>query len=271
MRLAAMLVGSLAGAAPAARPAPHAGGVHAAPTTTPPSSLRFEIVVPRSLRAEPLTGRAFIFVSRDSTPEPRLQAGGMVSVPFFGTDVEQLPAGASAVVDARAVGYPLRHLDALRAGDYYVQAMISVYTRFARADGHTIWAHMDEWEGQGFNTAPGTLLSGVRRIHVDPASHTPIRLELSRMLPPVQVPPDDRYVKRIRIESPILTKWWGHPMYLGAVIFAAAGIRRAPGRAIPDDLGTGTFHACGALWLQVGRSHRVRSPTHDAHRADHRA
>jgi len=230
MHLAAILVGSLTGVAPA----PPAASV-------PPAPLRFEVVVPRALRAEPLTGRVFVFISRDSTREPRLQAGGMVSVPFFGTDVEQLPAGENAVVDRRAVGYPLRHLDDLRTGDYYVQALVSVYTKFARADGHTIWAHMDEWEGQEFNTAPGTLVSSVRRIHIDPASQTAIHIEVSRTLPPVDVPPDDRYVKRIRMQSAILTKWWGHPMYLGAVVLLPRGYDEHPDVRYPTIWEQGHF------------------------------
>jgi putative esterase len=149
-------------------------------------------------------------------------------VPFFGADIEQLPAGTPAVVDRHAVGYPLRSLDRVPAGDYYVQALVSVYTKFPRADGHTIWAHMDEWEGQQFNTAPGTLVSTVRRVHVDPYHAGALRLEVSRVLPAVQVPPDDRYVKRIRIESQILTRWWGHPMYLGAVVLLPKGYDEHP-------------------------------------------
>ncbi len=189
---------------------------------------RFDIVVSPALRQEPVTGRVFVFLTRDSAREPRLQAGGVVSVPFFGTDVDALAAGRPAVVDRAALGYPLRSLDALPPGDYYVQALLSVYTRFSRADGHTIWAHMDEWEGQEFNPAPGSLVSEVRRIHIDPRRATRVRLELTRALPPVEVPPDDQYVKRIRIKSEILSKWWGHPIYLGAVVLLPRGYDEHP-------------------------------------------
>lgn len=200
------------------------------PRTSDPTrpATRFEIVVPRAIRAEPVTGRLFVFLARDSAREPRLQAGGMVSVPFFGKDVSELPAGTAGVVDPTAVGYPYPSLDQLPAGDYYVQAMVSVYTKFPRADGHTIWAHMDEWEGQQFNTAPGTLVSAVRRVHVDPRRGINLRLEISRVLPPVVVPADDPYVKRIRIQSKILTQWWGHPMYLGAVVLLPKGYDAHP-------------------------------------------
>lgn len=195
--------------------------------------LRFEVVVPRSLRAEPLTGRVFVFLSKDSTPEPRLDAGGMVSIPFFGQDVDSLPAGVPAIVSRTSLGYPYRSLDQLPAGDYYLQALVSVYTRFARADGHTIWAHMDEWEGQQFNEAPGSLVSAVRRVHLDPRMAGRIRIELSSILPPVVVPPDDQYVKRVKIKSEILSRWWGHPIYLGAVVLLPKGFDAHPDLRYP--------------------------------------
>jgi hypothetical protein len=97
-------------------------------TTAP----RVEVVVPASIHAEPITGRAFVVFSHDSTPEPRLPAGGMVSVPFFGQDVDQLAPGTPGVIDERSQGYPLQSMASLRPGDYYAQAIVSVYTRFAR-------------------------------------------------------------------------------------------------------------------------------------------
>ena len=198
----------------------------------------FDVVVSPALLKVAATGRVFIVLARDSAPEPRLEAGGVVSVPFFGKDVEGLRPGVAVVVDRTALGYPIRSLDALPAGDYYVQALLSVYTKFARADGHTIWAHMDEWEGQQFNSAPGSLVSAVRRAHVDPRGGSRIRLELTRALPPVDIPPDDQYVKRIRIKSEILSKWWGHPIYLGAVVLLPRGYDEHPDIRYP------------AAWLQ---------------------
>jgi hypothetical protein len=198
-------------------------------TATP----RVEVVVPASVHAEPLTGRVFVFFSHDSTSEPRLQAGGMVSVPFFGQDVDQLAPGTPGVIDLNSQGYPLQSMASLPPGDYYAQAIVSVYTKFARADGHTIWAHMDEWEGQQFNTAPGTLVSGIQRVHVDAAGAVSAHFEVARALPPVQMPPDDKYVKRVKIQSQILTKWWGHPIYLGAVVLLPKGYDEHPNEKYP--------------------------------------
>ena len=51
------------------------------------------------------------------------------------------------------------------------------YTKFSRADGHVIWVHNDQWEGQQFNTSPGNLVSDVQRVHWDPQARTRIRAE----------------------------------------------------------------------------------------------
>ena len=37
-------------------------------------------------------------------------------------------------------------------------------------------------------------------------------------MPAVQVPPDTKWVRRLKIESPLLTKFWGRPVYLGATV-----------------------------------------------------
>ena len=45
-----------------------------------------------------------------------------------------------------------------------------------------------------------------------------IKLVADQALPPIPVPADTKYVKRIKFQSPSLTKFWGRPIYLGAVV-----------------------------------------------------
>jgi S-formylglutathione hydrolase FrmB len=200
------------------------------------ASPRFEITVPRSVRAEPLTGRVFVFLTTDSTREPRFQGGALgANAPFFGVDVAQLAPGTPAVIDAHTLGFPVRSLAELPAGDYYVQALANVYTELHRADGHVIWAHVDRWEGQQMTTSPGNLVSAVEKIHLDPAAPRTVRLTLGTVLPPVTVPPDTKWVRRIRIRSQLLTRFWGRPMYLGAVVLLPKGYDEHPDVYYPVD------------------------------------
>ncbi len=178
---------------------------------------RFEISYAASAGAGPLTGRVFVMISRDAQHEPRL-AVGRIGVPFFGRDIEKLTAGSSAVIDAGDPGTPVESLRGIPAGEYTVQAVINVYSEFRRADGHVVWMHDDQWEGQRWNRSPGNLYSRPVRVTLDPAHGYRVKLLCDQVIPPVEVPPDDRYVRRFKIQSRILTKFWGRPIYLGATV-----------------------------------------------------
>ncbi len=192
---------------------------------TPPK-LRVEISFPASAHADPITGRAYVMITRSlditvggrvQTVEPRLQIG-RTGVPFFGRDIERLPPGRPVVIDETDLGSPVESLRDVPPGDYFVQAMINIYSEFRRADGHVVWMHDDQWEGQRWNISPGNLYSRVERVRIDPKAGGVIRLVADQVIPPVQIPPDTNYVKRFKFQSPMLTKFWGRPIYLGAVV-----------------------------------------------------
>ncbi|MGD2151892.1 MAG: alpha/beta hydrolase-fold protein [Gemmatimonadales bacterium] len=196
--------------------------------------LRFEIVYPADLDAGPLDGRLLLVIARTDRREPRFQVGwGLSTQPIFGVDVEGLQPGEPAVIDASTRGFPVKSIAEIPAGDYYVQAVLNVYTTFERADGHTIKAHMDQWEGQQWNISPGNLLSDVERLHIDPASNEPLCLTLSRKIPPIPAPQDTKYVKHIKFRSEILSEWWGYDIYLGAVVVTPEGFDEHPDARYP--------------------------------------
>ena len=124
-------------------------------------------------------------------------------------------------------GHPVASLRDLPAGDYWVQPFVNVYTEFARADGHTVWLHMDQWEGQNWKPLAGQPLRRSRaRCTSIPASSAPIRLVADKVIPPVQVPADTDTVKRIKIQSQILTKVVGPADLPRRDDPAAEGLRR---------------------------------------------
>ena len=197
---------------------------------------QFQISFSSSVHETPITGRVFLFLTTDGSREPRFQSGGTgADAPFFGKDVEGLRAGDTATIDASTLGYPVRSITAIPPGDYYVQALLNVYTEFRRADGHTIWAHMDQWEGQQFADSPDNLVSAIRKIHIDRSTPFTIRLELSRVLPSVEAPPDTEWIRHVKIQSKLLTEFWGRPMYLGAVVLLPKGYDAHPDVNYPVD------------------------------------
>ncbi len=198
------------------------------------ANTRFEITFPASLNAEPITGRLFVMISKSNRVEPRLQAGSyQASVPFYGVDVDALKPGANAVIDSSTLGYQVESLSKLPAGEYYVQALLNVYTQVHRKDGHTIWVHWDQWEGQQWNRSPGNLVSEVQRVRLDPAAGFNIKLNLTKKLPPVEVPPDTEWVKRVKIQSKMLSEFWGRPVYLGATLLLPKGFTQNPNQKYP--------------------------------------
>src|SRR5688572_31945397 len=132
-----------------------------------PSRPRFEITVPPSVHSQPITGRVFVMIARADSIEPRLQIGRTGS-PFFGRDIERLSPGSAAVIDATDLGFPLESLTEVPARDYFVQAVVNVYSEFRRSDGHVVWMHDDQWEGQQFQRSPGNLYSAIQRVKLDP-------------------------------------------------------------------------------------------------------
>ncbi|MBZ5497021.1 MAG: esterase family protein [Acidobacteriia bacterium] len=231
--------------------------VSSQPAATLAASSKFEVSFPSALDQGPITGRVFVVISKSGQGEPRNQAGGYgQSVPFFGIDVDALKSGQSVVVDASVLGYPLKNLNEIPAGDYYVQAVINVYTEVHRKDGHTIWVHMDQWEGQQWNRSPGNLLSDVQKVHLDPVAGFDVRLSCSKKIPPVQVPTDTALVKRLKIQSRMLSEFWGYPIYLGATVLLPKGFDQNPNQKYPAVYIQGHF----SLGAPFGFNERAQPP-----------
>jgi hypothetical protein len=191
-----------------------------------PARLRFAVSYPETLAKGPLDGRLLLLLSTDASAEPRFQISDTdvaKSQQVFGIDVLGWKPGEAKVFDASVLGYPAEALGDVKAGGYRVQALLHRYETFHRADGHVVKLPMDRGEGQQWNRAPGNLLSSPRELAVDPARDETLRLELDQAIPEIPPPADTKFVKHIRIQSERLTKFWGRPMHLGAVVLLPAG------------------------------------------------
>jgi hypothetical protein len=87
----------------------------------------FQISYPASAHAGPLTGRAYIMISRANEKEPRLSVG-RTGVPVFGRDFEGVAPGEPITIDSDDLGSPVDSLADIPAEDYYVQAVINIYS-----------------------------------------------------------------------------------------------------------------------------------------------
>ncbi|HXV90806.1 MAG TPA: hypothetical protein VD707_05510 [Gemmatimonadales bacterium] len=204
-------------------------------TPVPPTAApRFAVTFPVQRSATPLDGRLLLMIAADSTGEPRfLIEDGPGTQLVFGIDVEGWAPGTPVIVDQAAFGYPMRSLAELPPGRYVVQALLNRYETFRRADGQVLKLPPDRGEGQQWNRKPGNLYSVPRWYIIDSVDAAPIRLALDQEIPPIPDPPETRYVRHVRVQSRLLTEFWGRPMSLGAHVLLPEGFDAHPDARYP--------------------------------------
>jgi len=204
--------------------------------------VRFEISFATAARSEPVTGRVYVAISRDGSPQRSLiQQASPTGVPLFSKAVDDLRPGQTVIVDENDFGHPIQSLRDLPAGEYWMQGFVNVYTKFARADGHTVWLHMDQWEGQQWARSPGNLYSEPLKLRINPKMTGTIALVADKAIPRIDAPADTEYVKHIKFQSATLSKWWGHPIFLGATVLLPKDYDAHPGVKYPVNYIQGHF------------------------------
>ncbi len=199
------------------------------PATAADGQLRVGCSFPSARSQMPLDGRMFLMISKDDSKEPRFQINdGANGQLIFGIDVNGLKPEAEAIFDGKVLGFPLRSLDQVPSGDYWVQGLLHRYETFHRADGHVVKLPMDRGEGQHWNRAPGNLYSTPRKVRIDPKKDELIRISLDQEIPPISPPADTKYIKHVKIQSKLLTEFWGRPMHLGACVLLPKGFDEHP-------------------------------------------
>jgi hypothetical protein len=216
--------------------------------------LTFKIVVPKAQRTAAIDGRMLLLLSTNPKGEPRLDMkeprqqisadkNTKQTFQFFGADVDGLAPGAETTIDGTAIGFPAESLAQVPAGDYTVQAVLNVYETYHRKDGHVVKLPADHWEGQVWRTKPGNLYSEPRRMHIDPAAGGTVAISLDKDIPALPYPKDTKYLKYVRIESALLTAFWGRKTELGAWVLLPPGFDEHPTAHYPLVVNPAHFNA----------------------------
>ena len=88
--------------------------------------------------------------------------------------------------------------------------------------------------GQQWFRKPGNFLNKFcLLVHLDPAAGGVVRISLTEKIPPIAPPQDTKYIKHIRIQSKLLSDFWGTPMYLGAIVLLPQGFEEHPTARYP--------------------------------------
>jgi hypothetical protein len=232
-------------------------GLVVGPAAAAQSAPRFDISYAPSAARGPVTGRLILVVTKQAKPEPRLTVHPRGPA-LFGVDVIGLRAGQVVRVGAGAAGFP-EDLARLAPGDYYVQSFLTVYTQANRADGHTIWVHLNDGSEESVGDAAGTLYSEVRQLRVEPGRT--YRLTLTRQRQAEPPPIDTEWLKHVKIQSRKLTAFWGRPIFIHATVLLPKGYADHPevsypavyplGHGIPFSFSTDSAGENGARRGQV--------------------
>ncbi len=204
----------------------------------------FEVRFPTERSNIPLDGRLLLIIAKKESPEPRFQVrDDYKSAQVFGQDVENWTANQPRIFNGGEFGYPVQSLPDLPPGEYYVQAILHKYETFKRKDGHVVKMPMDRGEGQQWNRAPGNIYSKPILVNIgaDGKKQGAIRLVLSELILPIEPPKDTKYIKHIKIESKLLSEFWGRPMHLGAHVLLPEGWDTHPNVKYPLAIYHGHF------------------------------
>lgn len=204
--------------------------------------LKFSVSFSDKLSKESFDGRILLLISNNDKSEPRFQISeGPSTQLVFGIDVNGLKPGEEVVIDESVFGFPLKGISEILKGEYNVQALLHKYETFHLANGHTVKLPMDRGEGQHWNLAPGNFYSTPQKIFVDAQSNQTIKIELDKIIPPLPEPKETKYIKYVKIQSKLLSEFWGRPMYIGAFVLLPFGFDEHPEARYPLVINHGHF------------------------------
>ncbi len=179
-------------------------------------TIQFAVSFPAVAGLEPQDGRLLLLLSTNDEKEPRHQiTDGIRSQLVFGVDVEGMKPGEERIVDGEAFGHPIRSLKDIPSGEYFVQALLNRYETFHLKTGHRVKLPPEMGEGQQWNEKPGNFYSKPVRMNINPKDDVVIRIEMDQKIPPVQIPADTKYIRHVKMQSKLLSEFWGRPVYIG--------------------------------------------------------
>jgi hypothetical protein len=208
------------------------------------SDLRFVISISDSLHLTPFDGRLLLILSDSFGPEPKnLVRDDFRSAQVFGMDVNHWKQHETRIFVGTEDGAPLSSMQEIPPGKYNVQVLLHKYETFNLASGLTVKLPVDRGEGQNWRRAPGNLRSKPVEITIQKNGRKKYNIELTEINPPMPEPEDTKYVRHIKIESKLLSEFWGRPMYLGAHVLVPEGFDDHPEARYPICIFHGHFPA----------------------------
>ena len=177
----------------------------------------FEVSYNPELGSQGFDGRLLLMITKDTLKEPRFQINDTNETGILiGKNVQKWVPGQEKFFSSSTLAYPIKNLNELENGEYFVQALLHKYDTFNLSSGHTVLLPMDQGEGQHWNSSPKNIYSKPVKIKFNKQDRKPIKIELTEEIPPISPVEDSEYIKHVKIKSELLSEFWGRPMYLQA-------------------------------------------------------
>jgi hypothetical protein len=194
-----------------------------AATSSTAADWRFEVTIKQGLAASPKDGRLYVILGRTQNPEPRRTLGqtGRDAPQVLAHDLKSFGPGVEALATQQAFAYPITNPANVPAGDYFVQALFDSNADLRLRD------------------APGNLYSKPQQIHLDPAQAGEWKLELTEQIPEEKLPAETAQLKFVKIQSKLLSDFYGRPIFLRAGIVLPRDYDQNSSRRYP-------------LWVRIG-------------------
>jgi hypothetical protein len=195
---------------------------------------KFSISFTKEMSDAAQDGHIILMLATNDKSEPRNQINfGLNTQLAFGIDVEGLKPGDEVIVDQTTFGFPIRTIKDVPPGEYFVQALINRYETFNLKSGKTVKLPPDQGEGQHWNTKPGNFYSKPFKIKIESGKSENFKVVMDQKIPLIEEPKETKYVKHVKIQSKLLTEFWGKPMYIGAHVLLPAGFDEHPNAHYP--------------------------------------
>jgi hypothetical protein len=196
--------------------------------------ISFQVSFSSALTEENQDGRLLLMLSTLDDNEPRFQVDNSPDTQLiFGVNVDGWEPDSKTVVDASAIGFPLRDLSEVPPGTYYVQALLNRYKDFHLADGKIVSLPPDRGEGQQWNRKPGNFYSAPVKVEIGTQGATSFVLVMDQSIPDIEPPADTKFIKHVRMRSQLLSEFWGEDMYVGAHVLLPKGFDEHPEARYP--------------------------------------
>ncbi|MBS1664927.1 MAG: hypothetical protein JST68_28025 [Bacteroidetes bacterium] len=174
---------------------------------------KFLVSFPSTALSGTFSGKVILYLNKENK-NPKNAMVGLDYFPCFSIEVRDVKPGSVVVFDDKAVSYPAKLSD-IERGEYYVQA---------------VWDR--NLGGRAISASPGNLYSASQKVQITKDANASFTLSCDQVVPQVKFT-DTKFVKELKVASPLLSKFQGREMTVDAAVLLPKGYYSEPERKFP--------------------------------------